>query len=223
VNAHALAAWIDAAEACRGGDWRHPRALALASAKASGVDWLVGVRAASPVARLLPGGPASSREPFLRAAATALGVYLPSVPASDPAPGERWLDAWWEPAAGRWERLELRLGAGRSERTRPLLPAGEERPSRRSAFRAAAFEPPEAAARLADLHALAPVRAVARSAGRPGWTLILEEPLPWPLFLALDASASFTAESAPLSLLMRDARVAALDFDGEALWALCAL
>jgi hypothetical protein len=55
--------------------------------------------------------------------------------------------------------------------------------------------------------------------GSPGWTLVLERPLAWPLFLRCDVSAAFAPRAAQLSLILRDARLVALDFDGEALWA----
>ena len=51
------------------------------------------------------------------------------------------------------------------------------------------------------------------------WSLLLERPLPWPLFLRCDLSAAFQPRASQFSLLLRDAGIVALDFDGEALWA----
>lgn len=95
-------------------------------------------------------------------------------------------------------------------------------PERRAGrpFKAADFEEPIASA-LKAFDALAKIASVERRPGRPGWTLVLAKPLAWPLFLRCDLAASFAPRAAPLSLILRDARVAALDFDGEALWARC--
>lgn len=87
-------------------------------------------------------------------------------------------------------------------------------------FRAADFDEPVASA-LAAFDALAGIAAVERAPGDPGWTLVLRRPLAWPLFLRCDLAASFAPRAAALTLLLRDARVVALDFDGEALWARC--
>ena len=86
-------------------------------------------------------------------------------------------------------------------------------------FSAAAFAEPVASA-LKAFHALSPVARV-RAAPKGRWTLELERPLPWPLFLRCDVSAAFAPRAAQLSLILRDAPVSALEFDGEALWARC--
>ncbi|MDE2141270.1 MAG: hypothetical protein KGL74_08035 [Elusimicrobia bacterium] len=85
-------------------------------------------------------------------------------------------------------------------------------------FSARDFEEPVASA-LKAFHALEPIAAVRFGRGGGSWTLILERPAPWPLFLRCDLAASFAPRAAQLSLLLRDARVTALEFDGEALWA----
>ena len=116
-------------------------------------------------------------------------------------------------AAPAWE---VRVRGGES----PALsaaPAPGPRKDKAHPFRASAFEEPVASA-LAAFHALAPVAAI-RVPASGGWTLELERPLAWPLFLRCDLAASFTPRAAQLSLILRDARIAALDFDGEALWA----
>ena len=80
------------------------------------------------------------------------------------------------------------------------------------------FAEPIASA-LAVFHALAPIASVRFAKGGASWTLALAKPLAWPLFLRLDLAASFVPRADQLSLLLRDARVTALEFDGEALWA----
>lgn len=87
-------------------------------------------------------------------------------------------------------------------------------------FSPGAFAEPVASA-LKDFDALAPVAEV-RAAPKGRWTLILARPLPWPLFLRCDLSAAYAPRAAQLSLILRDARIDALEFDGEALWARCA-
>jgi hypothetical protein len=99
--------------------------------------------------------------------------------------------------------LILRPRDGKAGKTRPFSPT--------------AFDEPIATA-LKDFQALAPVASV-RVAPGGAWTMILKRPLAWPLFLRCDVAASFAPRAAQLSLVLRDARVVALDFDGEALWA----
>lgn len=86
-------------------------------------------------------------------------------------------------------------------------------------FSAEAFAEPVAAA-LKAFDALSPIAEV-RAASKGRWTLVLARPLPWPLFLRCDLSSAFAPRAAQISLILRDAPVAALEFDGEALWARC--
>lgn len=109
------------------------------------------------------------------------------------------LDAGWDPRAGAW--LFRRSGPPKGK----LVP-----------FRAKDFAAPVDEA-LARFHLLNPIASVRFEKDR--WTLILERPLAWPLFLRCDLSAAFAPRASQLSLLLRDARIVALDFDGEALWA----
>lgn len=111
--------------------------------------------------------------------------------------------------------LELAVRGGPSSSVR--LVARDAAAAKRRRFSAKEFEEPVASA-LAVFHGLCPIAAV-ESSPKGGWTLILAEPVPWPLFLRTDLSAPFVARAAQLSLLLRDLRVTALDFDGEALWA----
>ena len=113
------------------------------------------------------------------------------------------LEAVWNSKTSRWLRAPKPLSA------RNLV--GKD-------FSAALFEEPVASA-LAAFDALAPIEEVRFAPDRPGWILILAAPLAWPLFLRCDVAAAFTPLAAALSLLLRDARVSALDFDGDALWA----
>lgn len=109
------------------------------------------------------------------------------------------LDAAWDPGKAAW--LFQRAGAPKGK----LVP-----------FRAKDFAAPVDEA-LARFHRLNPIASVRRDGAR--WTLILERPLAWPLFLRCDLSAAFAPRASQLSLLLRDSRIVALDFDGEALWA----
>lgn len=86
-------------------------------------------------------------------------------------------------------------------------------------FSPSAFAEPVASA-LKAFDALAPVARVL-SAPKGRWTMVLARPLPWPLFLRCDVSAAFAPRAAQISLILRDAPVSALEFDGEALWARC--
>lgn len=120
-----------------------------------------------------------------------------------------------EPAA-EWEG-SVRGGDGFEVKVarRSGAPARAPAPRR---FSAADFAEPIASA-LKTFDALASISDVRRARGGAAWTLILAKPLPWPLFLRCDLSAAFAPRAAQLSLILRDARVIALDFDGEALWA----
>jgi hypothetical protein len=111
--------------------------------------------------------------------------------------------------------LELAVRGGPSSSVK--LVARPVASSKRRRFSTKVFEEPVASA-LAVFHGLCEIAAVESSA-KGGWTLILAEPVPWPLFLRTDLSAPFVPRAAQLSLLLRDLRVTALDFDGEALWA----
>lgn len=100
------------------------------------------------------------------------------------------------------------------------LGVGERRRKARGArFSPAAFAEPIASA-LKVFHALAPIAEV-QFAPKGRWTLILARPLPWPLFLRCDVAAAFAPRAAWLTLILRDAPVTALEFDGEALCAWC--
>lgn len=129
------------------------------------------------------------------------------------------LDALWDARKASWSAVEFARAAAPSAAARALLPApAPERRRTSRAFSAAAFQEPVASA-LAAFHALEPVAAVITGQGANAWTLALARPLPWPSFLRCDLAAAFAPRAAPLSLLLRDARVVALDFDGEELWA----
>lgn len=84
-------------------------------------------------------------------------------------------------------------------------------------FSAKAFPAPiDEALRVFD--ALAPVESM-RVGPKGAWTLEFRRPLAWPLFLRCDLAASFVPKASALTVVLRDANVVALDFDGEALWA----
>lgn len=113
---------------------------------------------------------------------------------------------------GEWT-VSVRGGeaaAVRAERREPVVG---------SRFSASSFAEPVGSA-LKAFDALCPVGAV-RAGPKGRWTLLLERPLAWPLFLRADLAAAFAPRAAQLTLVLRDARVAALEFDGEALWARC--
>ncbi|NNN04368.1 MAG: hypothetical protein HKL90_00570 [Elusimicrobia bacterium] len=129
------------------------------------------------------------------------------------------LDALWDACKASWTAVDSARMDELPAAARALLPAaGPERRRTARAFSAAAFEEPVASA-LAAFHALEPVAAVLTARRWDGWTLELARPLPWPRFLRCDLAAAFAPRAAALSLLLRDARVVALDFDGEELWA----
>jgi hypothetical protein len=111
-----------------------------------------------------------------------------------------------------WEGL-VRGGEAPALRVEPAAAPAKGKP-----FSAGDFEEPIASA-LKAFHILSPVSSVLFGKDGASWTLVLARPLPWPLFLRCDLAASFVPRSAQLSLELRDARVTALEFDGEALWA----
>lgn len=113
-----------------------------------------------------------------------------------------------------WE-VSVRGGDAPAVRARPRGERGEKG----KRFSAAAFAEPVASA-LKAFDGLAPISEV-RFAAKGRWTLILSRPLAWPLFLRCDLTAAFAPRAAQLSLVLRDARIDALEFDGEALWARC--
>jgi hypothetical protein len=137
----------------------------------------------------------------------------------EPAASRPWIDAVWSAASGRWTAVEIATRGSGNERLRALAPKpGPEQVLATRRFSPRAFAEPIAAA-LKEFDALEPLAAMQFAAGRAGWSLIPARPIPWPLFLRSDLSAAFRPRAAQLSLLLRDARVVALDFDGESLWA----
>ncbi len=195
MNAVHVRRWLKAAAACDfEGSYAGPLALVEACAPLECV-WQGAVCGADGSVRLLP-RPLAAVPSSVRAA-TALVLGLKSVPASS-ANGD-WIDAAWDPRKGSW--TAVRAGA----------PKGKVGP-----FRAKDFAEPVSEA-LARFHRLSPLSSVRRSG--EAWSLFIERPLPWPLFLRCDLSAAFQPRASQLSLLLRDSGVTALDFDGEALWA----
>jgi hypothetical protein len=136
-------------------------------------------------------------------------------PAGDYAARQELVAAQAEPGA-EWEGA-VRGGDAFEVKVARRSAAPARGPAARR-FSAADFAEPVASA-LKTFDALAPIAEVRRERGAAGWTLVLAKPLPWPLFLRCDVSAAFAPRAAQLSLILRDARVIALDFDGEALWA----
>ena len=191
--------------------WEGPLALAAALPDA---EWEGAIRGDEPgTVRLAARGKPTPES--RKAAAKALGL-APDALGSDAGSSESpWLDARWDARSRQWRAVELGLSGG----VRRLLPvSGPVRKLKSKPFKAKDFGEPSAAA-LAEFHALVPVRRVISTEGRDGWILELERFIPWPLFLRCDVSAAFTARASQLSLLLRDARVRAIEFDGEALWA----
>lgn len=129
------------------------------------------------------------------------GVQEAIARVADGAPGVRW---------------EISVRGGDAPAVKAAA-AGAAKPGKR--FSPAAFEEPVASA-LKTFAALCPVSEMRLGPGG-AWSLTLERPVPWPAFLRCDLSAAFVPRAAQWSLVLRDARVAALDFDGEALWARC--
>jgi hypothetical protein len=220
VNATHAREFLTAAAACdAASDYSGPRELVDAVAPAlPGAEWEFSFRGGDPASLrlglLVCGDSASGRTALARA----LDVDEEDL-VGEPAAGRPWVDASWDMAGGRWRTIETARADGRGAVLRVLRPkAGPPRRLVERPFSAAVFPEPIGSG-LATFHALSPIRAVQSAPGRPGWTLALLRPLPWPLLLRCDVSAALAPRAAQLSLLLRDARVVALDFDGEALWA----
>jgi hypothetical protein len=141
--------------------------------------------------------PAAEWELALRGGEQPALRVLPRAAALPPGP---WNGAAWSAASGRWKAFAA---------------PGESRVRR---FSADAFVEPIGSA-LAAFDALAPIAEIRDGDRGSAWTLALAEPLGWPRFLGCDLAAAFAPRAAALSLLLRDARLVALDFDGEELWA----
>ncbi|MDE2038602.1 MAG: hypothetical protein KGO96_03690 [Elusimicrobia bacterium] len=146
-----------------------------------------------------------------------------------------------------WPRLEIRWDLKAGRWTRGLLYAGAEPSSRRLArfllavpgrpAAALLLEPVawgaldfgDSAARkvLRELAAFAPVRDsvmhwdLAGGQKRPSgcWSLRLQEPLPWPHFLGLDAARAFQERSAGMAAAAGAGTVCELLFEPDRLWA----
>gem|GEM_PF-2519312 len=212
--------FLAAAAACDpGGNYAGPRALVDSVASIMpGAEWQVAVRggdaSALRLGLLVCGDSAAGRAALARV----LGVAAEDI-VGEPASGRPWIDAAWDLSGGRWTSVERARAAKGVETLRQLLP--KPGPERRLASRrfAAALFPEPIASGLEVFDALEKIGAVQSAAGRDGWTLTLARPVPWPRFLRCDVAAAFVPRAAQLSLLLRDARVAALDFDGDALWA----
>jgi hypothetical protein len=220
MNSVHARAFLTAAASCDpSGDYSGPRALVDALAKAAPEsEWHAAVSGGSASALRL--GLLFCGD--LTAARAAASSVLPvDADRLDFAPGAArpWLDAAWDAKNGTWTGVELARGGKNGDFVRVLSPeAGPEKKLIARKFSAADFEDPVASA-LKAFHALEPVAAVQTAAGRPDWTLKLARPVPWPRFLRCDVAGAFVPRAAQLTLLLRDARVVALDFDGEALWA----
>jgi hypothetical protein len=218
MNAAQARAFLAAAAASDPkGDYSGPLRLIEAASAAPGCEWQVAVRGDdSNLLRLVlpPSGAPGARA----ALAVALAVEESLLP-ERPAVSRPWLDAVWSARARSWTKVEVSFMTEGGERTRAVAPrSGAARDVRVGPFSAGAFEEPISTA-LRSFHALEPLATIQRIDARPGWTLILAKSAPWHRFLRSDLAASFAPRAAQLSLLLRDARVAALDFDGEALWA----
>jgi hypothetical protein len=213
--------YFESAAACDPtGDYSGPRALVAALAEAAPeAEWLLGTSGGSASAVRL--GLLACRNMDAARAAAARVLALDPAAHEVPAAAARarpWLDAAWDAESGAWTGVELARAAKSGDVLRALLPgSGPERPLHRRTFSAARFDEPVASA-LRQFHAQEPVAEI-QEAGGPGWTLVLARPVAWPLFLRCDLAAAFVPRAAGLSLLLRDARVAALEFDGDALWA----
>lgn len=220
MNAAQAREFLSAASACdAGSDYSGPRELVDALAPVlPGAEWEFAFRggdsAALRLGLLVCGDSAAGRAVLARA----LDVDEEAL-AGAPAARRPWVDAAWDLKAGHWTAVESARADARGTIVRALKPkAGPARRLAARPFSAKAFPEPVSSA-LAAFDALCPVAEVQSVPGRPGWTLALARPLAWPLLLRCDLSAAFAPRAAQLSLLLRDARVVALDFDGEALWA----
>lgn len=175
--------------------------------------------------RYFGGGP---YDRWRSACARAFSVDASAGP-SAPRPDFPWFTAAWDLKTGAWTALRL-TGAARGARLKDGqafawdFTPGEKAPARRllnpAPFRAGAFKEPVLDRALEDFSRLAPVASL--SVEEPGWSLRFAQPLRWPMFARCDISAAFTPRSSQLALFLLDRRVAALSFDGEALWAHCA-
>ncbi len=195
MNAVQLRAFLSAAAAgASAEDYSGPRALVDAvAAAAPDAAWRLAVCGASP---------------------SRLKLALVGDDAARPR-----FDALWDAPKAAWIAVDAARAEELPAAARALLPAPDPRRRRTSrTFSAAAFKEPVASA-LAAFHALEPVAALLAAPGANAWTLQLARPLPWPRFLRCDLAAAFAPRADALSLLLRDARVVALDFDGEELWA----
>ncbi len=151
-------------------------------------------------------------------AAFARALDLPEAAfAGAPARSRAWVDARWDAKGGKWTAVTAAVRGAKGDTLKSLL-GGADRALVTRPFRAKDFDEPVASA-LAVFHGLCPIAEVQSVRGGDGWTLVLAKPVPWPLFLRTDLSAPFVPRAAQLALILRDARVVALDFDGEALWA----
>ncbi|MFI5361197.1 MAG: hypothetical protein ACHQ49_04440 [Elusimicrobiota bacterium] len=221
MNAKALKDFLAAASACDPeASFSGPDELCAAVAEAApGREWEIGVGAgAPPNLRLALRSPDGFDAALAAAAARALGVDAADI-AGEPPAARPWLEAVWNSKSALWHSVDIGGRERRGDTVRRLRPKRESaRTISDKDFKASFFAEPVASA-LAEFAALAPVERIQFAAGRPGWTLVLAAPLAWPLFLRCDVAAAFAPRAAELSLLLRDARVAALEFDGDALWA----
>lgn len=218
MNGHHLREFLTATAACdAGGAYGGVQELAAEVSAALPVgEWEAAVRGGDASSLRVALRPCGDAAPARAAAARVLGVTEAAL-AGEPARSRAWLDARWDAKEGRWTRVLAAVRGPKGEALKTVLPeTGATRPLSHARFSAAAFEEPVAST-LAAFHRVSPVAAV-QTAGE-GWTLVLAKPLPWPLFLRSDLAAAFAPRAAQLSLILRDARVVALDFDGEALWA----
>ena len=221
MNARQAREYLAASAACdSGGDYRAAANLLEAvAAAAPAAVWETAVRGgdASVLRLALRGDGAEAARPAL---ASALALEEAAL-SGRPGASRPWIDATWSAGSGRWTDVEAAWSEGGRQRLRALAPKpGPERALETTRFSAGAFAEPIASA-LKTFDDLSPLAAMQSAAGRAGWSLILAKALPWPLFLRCDLSAAFAPRAAQLSLLLRDMRVVALDFDGDALWARC--
>ena len=221
MNAKALKDFLAASSACDpASSLTGPTELAAAVAEAApGLEWDISVGGCPPPnLRLALRSPGGFDAALAAAAAQALGIDAASF-AGEPPAFRPWLEAAWNSKTSRWHAVDIGGRDRRGDTVRRLRPKREPaRPVADKDFTAASFAEPVATA-LAAFAALAPIDKIQFTAGRRGWTLILSAPLAWPLFLRCDVAAAFAPRAAQLSLLLRDARVTALEFDGDALWA----
>ena len=220
MNSFYCLSLLEAAAACDpSGVYAPAQELVRAvAAAAPGAEWEGAVRAGdASLLRLLlhPGIETSAVRPV---AARLLGVAEKTL-AGAAALRRPWLSALWDCRGGAWKELESAVRRGEREAVRPVLPVGgEERLVVRRKFSPECFAAPISGA-LAEFHSLAPLAEVQTISGREGWSLRLARPLAWPHFLRCTAASAFAPRAAQLSLLLRDAGVVAVDFDGEDLWA----